>query len=205
MMESDSKSNKIHDIHTPVDINEEQLLATPSKSEIEKHYDGKKPGDWKTVYCGKSWAFIVIESIYVSFLLIGAFALCFQTWNLNFNNTLLLTDSKYATLSPFIYCFSAGIIGGTLFAIKWLYHCVARQKWHIDRILWRIFTPWISGVFALVMYVLMKSGLFSAFDGDAISNGYTAFSIGFLVGYFSDSAMSKFREIADTLFGKSSS
>lgn len=205
-MSNKANEHTVHSIDTPVDINEGNETPEPSNKEIDKYYDGKKPGEWNTVYCKTSWSYITVEALYVSVLLFSSFVLCYKTWNGQLNSSYLnLSLEKYNTLTLFIYCFSAGIIGGTLFAIKWLYHCVARKKWHIDRILWRIFTPWISGVFALVMYILMKSGLFSAFDASAISNSYIAFSIGFLVGYFSDSAMSKFREIADTLFGKSNS
>jgi len=201
------QTNNHHNVDSPVNFKDDPCdkVLSPSEDEKKQYYDGRQPGQWNTVYCIKSWKFIIAESIYVSILLIFAFILCFFTWTAHLNNFISVSSNRYISIVPFIYCFSSGLIGGTLFAIKWLYHSVARQKWHIDRILWRIFTPWISGVFALVMYILMKSGLFSAFDGNAISDGYIAFSIGFLVGYFSDSAMSKFREIANTLFGQANS
>ncbi|WP_337879228.1 hypothetical protein [Rheinheimera sp.] len=161
--------------------------------------DDRAPGDWKSIYCDCAWKHIKFESYYVASILV----LCVLALALNWIILHILLDNvvTYRIASNYIFAFFSGMIGGSLFTMKWLYHSVARKKWHLDRSLWRYFTPWISGFFALTMYVMMTSGLLSAFNADAIRNGTSAFSIGFLVGYFSDSAMSKFKEIADTLFG----
>lgn len=203
----DGDKDPQHSVDTPTDISESPNISSSELSEREKdkYFDGREPGQWNTIYCKTSWICIISESIYVSVLLILSLFICFYSWSGYMNKLLCLSNVQYGYLLPYLYCFLSGLVGGTLFTIKWLYHSVARKKWHVDRILWRIFTPWISGWFALVMYILMRSGLFSVFDSDAISSGVTAFSVGFLVGYFSDSAMSKFREIADTLFGKTNS
>jgi hypothetical protein len=99
----------------------------------------------------------------------------------------------------------AGTLGGTLYAIKWLYHVVARQLWNFDRRLWRIFTPHISGGFAFAIVILISSGILKVFDSRAVHSHSVVIGIAFLVGYSSDSAVAKLTEIAETLFGKGKS
>ena len=94
-----------------------------------------------------------------------------------------------------------GTLGGTLFAIKWLYHVVARELWNMDRRLWRLFTPHISGGLAFAVTVLISSGIMRIFDAHATASHSVVVAVAFLVGYFSDSAVAKLTDIADTLFG----
>lgn len=175
--------------------------TTDVKCVICTKNDGRPLGDWTSTY-SECIGYIITECIYIGILLIVSAILLFFAWEGAIGDWLGI-GSRYSTLLPYIYAFLAGLIGGTLFTLKWLYHSLARKLWHLDRLTWRIFTPWMSAFFATIMYVMMTSGLISAFDSAALASGKTAFSMGFLVGYFSDSAMSKFREIANTIFGKS--
>lgn len=190
-----------HDVDVDDNPSDDFKKNDYSEEEIEQNFDSRQPGDWQSIYCRSAWVTIGIESAYIVMLLIFSLWACYQVWSLSLLGFIHIPLERLTSFSPLMYSFIGGLIGGILFTMKWLYHSVARKKWHIDRILWRLFTPWISAVFAFVMYTLMKSGLFSVFDESSLSSGGTAFSIGFLVGYFSDSAMSKFREIANTLFG----
>ncbi|MDB2705012.1 hypothetical protein N9Y67_00570 [Pseudomonadota bacterium] len=192
---------KVHDVDVDDDPSTDEKIVSHTEEEIEQNFDSRQPGDWTSVYCCKAWTFIAIESLYIVSLLIFSIWLCYEVWSLQLLSLMTIPTERVSSFGPLLYSFAGGLIGGILFTMKWLYHSVARKKWHLDRLLWRLFTPWISGIFAFVMYTLMKSGLFSVFDEAALGSGATAFSIGFLVGYFSDSAMSKFREIANTLFG----
>ncbi len=96
---------------------------------------------------------------------------------------------------------AGGMLGGTLFAIKWLYHVVARELWNLDRRLWRLFTPHISGGLAFAVIVLISSGLTRIFDAQSTNSHAVVVGVSFLSGYFSDSAIAKLTDIADTLFG----
>jgi len=54
------------------------------------------------------------------------------------------------------------------------------------------------------MIVLMSSGILRVFDTKELSKSAVIVGVGFLVGYFSDSAIGKLTEIANTLFGSNS-
>ncbi len=53
------------------------------------------------------------------------------------------------------------------------------------------------------MIALISSGMLRVFDPQAPQSRSLVIAIGFLVGYFSDSAAAKLSEIAETLFGAS--
>jgi hypothetical protein len=114
---------------------------------------------------------------------------------------LHLPDQKYAPILKYGLAWLAGTLGGTLFDLKWLYHTVARQLWHMDRRLWRIFTPHISGGLAFSVVALVASGGVRIFDAKATESHALVVGLSFLVGYFSDNAIAKLLEVAETLFG----
>lgn len=97
--------------------------------------------------------------------------------------------------------FSAGLLGGTTFDMKWLYHTVARGHWHRDRRVWRIAVPWVAAIVALFVHILFKSDLIGVLNPAAFEKTHNSLALGFLVGYFSDSAIAKLAEIAESLFG----
>ena len=85
--------------------------------------------------------------------------------------------------------------------MKWLYHSVAKRLWNEDRRLWRLFTPHISGAVSLFTILLIASGVLQIFNEDFINRLLLVLGVGFVVGYFSDKALAKLAETADTLFG----
>ena len=101
-----------------------------------------------------------------------------------------------------LFAWLGGILGGTLYAIKWLYHVVAKNLWNSDRRLWRLFTPHVSGGLATVFIILLGSGLVTIVDPDAMASIWVCFGMSFLIGYFSDNATAKLTEVAETLFGR---
>lgn len=96
---------------------------------------------------------------------------------------------------------SAGALGGCSFGIKWMYHSVAKQIWHEDRRLWRLLSPHVSGIVSMFMVLLIASNLVRVFDEDFVMRPIAVIAFSFLVGYFSDKALAKMAEVADTLFG----
>ena len=164
--------------------------------------DGRSLLDWKSKYPKEAWRIIWIEAVYLFILLILPPILMLLFWLELPNRWFKLTDEKYRTVVTYTLAWFGGVLGGTLFDIKWLYHAVARQVWHLDRRLWRILTPHISGGLAFAMVALISSGL-PVFDREATQSRALVVGMAILVGYFSDSAVAKLSEIAETLFGAS--
>jgi hypothetical protein len=164
--------------------------------------DGRERYDWKSKYEDPAARKeIRREAIYLGALLFGLPALMVIFWLDYPKLALHLTDQKYAPLLKYVLAWTAGSLGGVLFDLKWLYHTVARGSWHLDRRLWRIFTPHISGGLSFFVLALVASGGIRIFDSKATNSPALIIGLGFLVGYFSDSAIAKLTEVAETLFG----
>ncbi len=164
--------------------------------------DGRKPFEWLSKYTDpiairkQRW-----EAIYLATLLFLMPLLMVVLW-LEFPKYWFhLSDEKYAPLLKYGFAWAAGTLGGVLFDLKWLYHTVARGLWHLDRRLWRVCTPHISGGLSFFVLALISSGALRIFDSKATNSPALIVGLGFLVGYFSDSAIAKLTEVAETLFG----
>ncbi len=168
--------------------------------------DNREAGDWRSKYTEpEAKRAIQFEALYLAILLFALPLLMLILWLEYPKPWLHLSDQKYSVVVRYGLAWLAGALGGTLYDAKWLYHTVARQLWHMDRRIWRLFTPHISGGLAFAMVALIASGLLRILDPHAVASSAKTIGIGFLVGYFSDSAIAKLAEIAETLFGPSRS
>lgn len=175
--------------------------ANPTGFAPEDITDGREPLEWKSGYPDDAKRAIRIEAIYISVLFLCIPFFILLVW-LEFPQKFLRMEvEQYSILCRYLYGWLGGMFGGTMYVIKWLYHTVAKRIWHLDRRLWRIFTPHISGGLAFVMVLLIQSRLFNVFDPDALKYPSSSIAIGFLVGYFSDTAVAKLYEVAQTIFG----
>lgn len=163
-------------------------------------WDGRKAMEWETKYPPAARRGIVGEAVYCIAVFLLTPLLMFLIWA--FRNSLpVVTAVDAIVLTKYCYAWLGGMLGGVLFDLKWLYHSVAREMWHEDRRLWRVLMPFLSGGLAFAVVMVMSSGMFAVFDRVALLSPSVAASIGFLVGYFSDSAVAKLSEVAGTLFG----
>ena len=165
--------------------------------------DDREVGDWKSRWSPEAIFQIRIDAIYVGLVFILIFIALILTWRgVIFSFVCEGCDiSGQHRFNLFVYTFLGGMLGGTLFGIKYLYKVVARGYWNIDRRLWRIFSPFLSGGLALAIGVLLDSGFLALAPKTTSSTYY--FGLGFMSGYFADSAMAKMQEIAETIFGTS--
>jgi len=165
--------------------------------------DGREPLDWPSKYPPEALKSIKWEKVYLFAHLYLVPVMMVFFWLEYPKRMLRLGDDKYEPILRYTIAWLAGVLGGTLFDIKWLYHSVAHKKWHLDRRLWRHFTPHVSGGLAFAMIALVSSGMVRVFDRQAMYSRALVVGVAFLVGYFSDSAIAKLSEIAQTLFGSS--
>jgi hypothetical protein len=168
--------------------------------------DGRELMDWESKFRDPmARKEIRREAIYLAALLFGAPLVIGLVWLEVPKHLFHISDHKYVPILKYSLAWAAGTLGGTLFAVKWLYHSVARQLWHMDRRLWRLFTPHISGGLSFGVTALVASGVIRIFDSRATESHSLVVGFSFLVGYFSDSAIAKLYEVAETIFGTSRS
>ena len=166
--------------------------------------DGREVLDWQSRYSDPAaQRSIRHEAVYLGVLLFLVPTGLLTLWLDGPKYWLSIPAAKYPAISKYGIAWIAGTLGGTLFNLKWLYHAVARGLWNMDRRLWRIFTPHISGGLAFAVIALISSGIIRVFDRAAVDSGSLVAGVSFLVGYFSDSAIAKLSELAETLFGSS--
>lgn len=162
--------------------------------------DGRGLRDWKSRYPDDVRRQVKVEATYLVVLLLACPALLAWLWLAREMGWFHVPPAQSRTLWMYGTAWVAGMLGGTLFDLKWLYHSVARQLWNEDRRWWRLFTPHISTGLSFIMVALVASGL-GVFDKHFVQNGCSILGFGSVVGYFSDSAIGKLSELADTLLG----
>ncbi|WP_130604721.1 hypothetical protein [Cohnella abietis] len=158
--------------------------------------------NWQTKYTDRNAIKqICKEAIYLVCLLICIPILMLLVWNGWIAQFFGLNEPFIIGFRNNALAWLGGMLGGTLFSIKWLYHSVASYTWYQDRFLWRVLTPPLSGALSFAIILLISSGFINIFDKTALSNPSTIVGLGFLSGYFSDSAIAKMTDVANTLFG----
>jgi hypothetical protein len=163
--------------------------------------DSRLPGDWNGTYQNDAISKINFEARYLVIIYLLSIISTLVIWTDLPIEWFGFSSTKYAIFKKFSLVFFGGAFGGTIFDFKWLIHAVAKRKWHMDRRLWRLLVPLISGAFSLAFSALISSGLIRVFDANSLNTPAAAFGFGFLVGYFSDNAIAKLSEVAQTLFG----
>jgi hypothetical protein len=161
--------------------------------------DGRDLHNWQSRYSKSARFEIRLEAFAVAAILFASLAMIFAVWSGLLVNWTGCELCHRRAFSRYGYFFLGGVLGGTLFGIKYLYHVVARGFWNQDRRLWRFLSPWLAGSLALIVGALTDAG----FLGLTISanKGSAYLSLGFISGYFGDKALAKMTEMADVIFG----
>lgn len=192
-------------VEEPAENAEKASEAKPLSSADHINDDHRKLGDWQSRWCKEAREEIRIDAWYVGIVFIVTLLLLVLTWRGSAFQILSYDCStcNQQTFNQYAFFFLGGVLGGTMFGIKYLYKVVARGYWNIDRRLWRLFSPFLSGGSALAIGGLLDSGMLGLSINS--SSGSFYFSLGFISGYFADSALAKMQEIADTVFGSTTS
>lgn len=174
---------------------------------LPKLQDGRDLGSWSSVYPRYAQVWIYIELVYLLLLLVGALlAVCIcAVGQMQPEEAAPLQVWLPSGLTPALYLWpavlAAGVAGGTVNALKWHYHCVAKKLWHADRRVWRITSPILSGVLALFVIMLVRSDIIPIFRSDVLTTFLSAVASGFLLGLFSDNLLAALQNFANTAFG----
>jgi hypothetical protein len=164
--------------------------------------DGRNRHDWKSKYTDEARKEMIKEAVYIGLILVLSFALLI----FNFFGAFVAlikhfcgNPSKLKIAEYLIYFSSAGILGGSVYGIKYFYRVIAHGYWTQDRRYWRIFSPFVSMAIAFIVGIMVCAGLLKS--NNNISNSW-AIAFGFFSGYFADEAVGKMYEIATLVFGK---
>ncbi|MFM0072626.1 hypothetical protein PQQ86_15830 [Paraburkholderia sediminicola] len=174
------------------------LLAVPGVIPHDEA-DGRTVHDWQSRYPPDARRQIGWEGAAVAAISIGSLLMIFLVWSGLFADWTACAVCSRPVFARYGYFFLGGVLGGTLFGIKYLYHVVAKGFWNQDRRLWRLLSPLLAGSLAFIVGALTDAG----FLGLTINaNKASAFvSLGFITGYFGDKALAKMTEMADVIFG----
>ena len=180
-------------------------------SDVASLTDGRQPGDYGTKYLFSAWVHIFLELTYL--LAILAVSL------LGLALLAIYVDQKqqhgfiFGLIGPLpnslpLVCWASmclsGVCGGCCFSLKWLYHAVAKRKWHRDRTIWRGVVPVLSGVLAVFSGLMIVAGLVPFFAKTPLTVPVTAAGYGFFVGFLSDNLIAALQRIATHVFGTAS-
>ena len=183
-------------------------FGPPGITSLATLTDGREPGDFKSVYPWSVWIQIATELVYLLFVLIGSLAALillarsvlidpspqFLPW-------LFGNGSPNETLVLWFVVGLSGVCGGSTSALKWLYHTVAKQRWHRDRIIWRLVVPPLSSVLSVFTGMMITSGIVPFFSSTSITNPIVGAGFGFFVGLFSDNLLASLQRLAYRIFG----
>ena len=191
----------------------EEYTVSDSKTGKPEHYqdqdvietsvntDGRNQYDWESRYPENARKEMKSEAIYIGIILFVSFVLLICIWCglIGRIGGHIGLESKIVTsLEGIILYFFSGLMGGTIFGLKYFYRVVARGYWSQDRKYWRIFSPWISACIAFVVGCMVLSGYINAAQSPSFA---TEICVGFITGYFADDAVGKMSEVATALFG----
>ena len=163
--------------------------------------DEREKGKWESRYPLEAQKEIRSDARYVALVLVLTLVALLATWRGTAFDFLAgdCVSCNRSTFDRYAFFYLGGQLGGTLFGVKYLYNVVARGWWNIDRRLWRLFSPFLSAGLAVAVGALIDSGILGLTT--KATSGAAYFSLGFIAGYFADSALRKMKEIADTVFG----
>jgi hypothetical protein len=165
--------------------------------------DRRPLNDWKTRYPDKlAQRAIGIEALYLSLHLMTVPVVLFLVWNGTVGDWLAVEPARHAVLARSLYAWIGGMLGGTIFSVKWLYHSVAKNIWNLDRGLWRFFTPHLSAGLSFAFTALVAADLIPLIDLRQTASPAATLGVAFLVGYFSDNATAALARLADRVFGE---
>lgn len=186
-----------------------EAFPPPGVTDLNSLTDGRNEGAYKSAYGWDAWLQITIELIYlVTLLLLGLVGLAilaryavFRESNSGFVFDLLGPADRSRILQLYITIALSGVCGGCSSALKWLYHSVAKLRWHQDRIIWRFVVPPLSGTLAIFAGMMILSGLVPFLAKSWLASLTAGAAFGFFVGLFSDNLLAALEKVAFNLFG----
>ena len=170
-----------------------------SEETTDINTDDRERFKWKSDYPPEARKEIRLEALYVFFVFLLSFGLIIANYLSIFSCKLALTKPYIVPFEYVIYFSSSGMLGGTVFGMKYFYRVVARGYWSQDRRYWRLLSPFISMSIAFIIGCMSSIGILNSYNS---SSNTWAIVFGFFAGYFADEAVGKMYDVATFIFGK---
>lgn len=161
------------------------------------------------------WA--IILGVYTGLLLVAALAVLAELWPWSSADlapattrsiTLYILFFKVGTFAvgPEVLLLYIVLLSGIIGACVWsLYvlsaHLSSSQDFSRVWAGWYLVRPFLGAGLALILYALLRAGLFSTGSTASSTSVLGISALSFLVGFFTENAVHKLHDIADTVFG----
>lgn len=192
----------------PDDARPREGFSPPGLTNLASLTDGRRPGEYQTKYPWSAWLQICIELSYLLLVVVGSIlGLIWMAKAVVLGPPHHFLPELFGTVPgnmPLLVWAAAGLAGacgGATSALKWLYHSVAKQQWHRDRVIWRIVVPPLSSVLSVFAGLMIVSGLIPFFSKTPFTSPATGAAFGFFVGLFSDNVLASLQRLAFKIFG----
>ncbi len=186
-----------------------EQFGTPEITSLASLTDGRAVGEYHSAYPATAWIQIVAELSYLLLVVaisFGALVLLAKYVVLKEASgpvfALIGPQPSAAPLVIYAAATFAGICGGCSSSLKWLYHVVAKKRWHRDRLIWRVVVPPLSGVLAVFTAMMIISGIVPFLSRTSLAGPASAAGLGFFVGFFSDNVLAALQNVAYRVFGR---
>ena len=124
----------------PENCNPEEFTS-PEPPSLSSLTDGRKIGDFVSVYPNIAWVQIIAEFVYLIAIMLAAFyalaelaIFAVKQPTTGFLFDLFGPAPANLRLIAYASIALAGACGGCTASLKWLYHTVAKNRWHRDRL-----------------------------------------------------------------------
>jgi hypothetical protein len=185
-----------------------EQFGPPDVTSLASLTDGRAIGQYQSAYSFWAWVQIVGELTYLLIVLGTSFAaLVLLAKYLVLKETsgsvfaLMGSPTESTPLVVYAAVTFSGICGGCASSLKWLYHAVAKQRWHRDRLIWRLIVPPLSGILAVFTALMIISGIVPFLNRTSLAGPASGAALGFFVGLFSDNLLAALQKVAFRAFG----
>lgn len=190
-------------------INEQpDHFGPPEIPNLASLTDGRSEAQFDSAYPWRAWIQIILELFYLLLVLaLASTALIWISVLFSEGKPLSLIDG-YLGVFPqnrkvllSIVVALSGACGGCAASLKWLYHSVAKKRWHRDRLVWRVVVPILSAVLSVFTGLMINSGLIPLITEKPLTAPTICAGFGFFVGLFSDNLLASLNRLAFRVFG----
>jgi hypothetical protein len=140
----------------------------------------------------KRWRFTIF--VYLS-LIFGASSGCLL-WLISGNMTAGWNGNDWAGIRAYVLYATAGCMGGTLYALR-AFHEYFEQPLQTRFLYWYFMRPYICGGTAMVLIILLDSGILLLQAGESIP---ARIGLSFLAGFGYGKFMEKLTHLTEALF-----